>query len=90
MHTVPFHLFKSSLADHLVSLGLYDQEWFASQTGRICRWHNADETLDGAKDMIETFARGRREAALAERMAQPVKAFALPNARRIATRWVRV
>ena len=90
MHTVPFHLFKSELADHLVSLGLYEQKWFASQGARIANWHNAGETLNGAKDMIETFARGYREAALAERMSKPVQPFSMPSAKAIAKRWVRV
>jgi len=88
-HPIPFHLWKSEIAAHLVALGVYDQAWFQSQTNRIALYRDSGESLDGAKAMMAAFAAGRREAALADRLAKPVKPFAFPSARAIATKWVR-
>ena len=57
-HTVPFHIFKQNLENHLISTKLYDRDWFATQASRINVWWNAGETMEGAKEMIEIFARG--------------------------------
>ena len=59
MHTVPFHLFKDEIAKHLIAQGVYDCEWFQGQTSRMVLMHEIGETLDGAKYMMEQFARGR-------------------------------
>ena len=74
--TITFMLFKSALADHLIARGLFEPAWFASQTGRMSIWWNAGETVEGAQAMIEAFARGYREAALAKRMALPAGSVA--------------
>ncbi len=57
-HTVPYIIFKDELLKHLISIDCYDEEWFESQSERIGIWWNTGETLAGAKEMIEIFARG--------------------------------
>jgi hypothetical protein len=66
-HTVPFHIYMHELAAHLIALGTYDLDWFQSQTARIAGWHDAGETLNGAKDMLAVFAAHRRRTTLTPR-----------------------
>lgn len=57
-HTIPFIIFKKNLEEHLISIKCFDREWFESQSERINLWWNVGETMKGAKEMIEIFARG--------------------------------
>ena len=57
-NTIPYHIFKKNLQNHLVSINCYDGEWFETQQKRIELWWDRDETTNGAIKMIEIFARG--------------------------------
>ena len=61
-HTIPFIIFKKNLEEYLISIKCFDKEWFESQSHRINIWWNAGETMEGAKEMIEIFARGKFDA----------------------------
>lgn len=67
-HTIPFIIFKKNLEEHLIFIKCFDREWFESQSERIGIWWNVGETMEGAKEMIEIFARGMLDETYAKEL----------------------
>ncbi|MCJ8293523.1 MAG: hypothetical protein MJK15_03875 [Colwellia sp.] len=56
MQTVPFLNYTEFLKKGLVKNGCFCPEWFDLQRARISNFYNAGESIEGALEMLTTFA----------------------------------
>lgn len=57
MQHIPFMHYKEHIAINLIDAGIFNAEWFNTQSKRIAIYYNAGETTDGAIEMITIFAK---------------------------------